>query len=170
MELSDAAHTGAETAAAAAAPAEATASDPDVEYETYIPPPRRMTWCEWIFDLAWYHCIRRPDESRTQCIWMRIAITLSCLAITGPIWVTTLILVFLKKEDKDGDWCGCILGPSAQTYDSEKQNDAADCLPMLNGSIVLNPNCYWRNDVTFCQAAQAWPYPISRPCQELYGV
>ncbi len=105
-----------------------------------------------------------------DCIWNRFPVTLVCLTITSPIWVTVLMLVVVKKEDKDGDWCGCILGPSAQTYNSNAEADAADCQPMLNGSIVLDPNCYWRDGVTFCQAAQAWPYPLSRPCEVLYGV
>ncbi len=166
LELSDDAHTGAETATPSA---EASAPDSDVEYETYIPRPRRMTWCEWIFDLTWYCFIRRPNESYPGCFSSRIVITLVCLAMTVPIWLSVLLVLLPASKDEDGDWCGCILGPSAQTYNSNTETDAADCLPMLNGSIVLNPNCYWRNDATFCQAAQAWPYPITRPCQELSG-
>jgi hypothetical protein len=158
LELSD------DTRTTASAPASADAEF--VQYETFIPRPRRVTWCEWIFDLAWYSCIIRPDESRTRFLRNRMIAAFFCLIITIPIW-TPLIPA---GKDEDGDWCGCILGPSAQTYDSNAESNAADCLPMLNGSIVLNPNCYWRNDATFCQAAQAWPYPISRPCQELYGV
>jgi hypothetical protein len=148
------------------ATADAHTDGADEENETPLPP---RTWGECIFNMFYDFCIRSPNESCATCIYNRCLGTFLCLSMTAPIWVMVLIFTLPKRQNKDGEWCGCILGPSAQTYNSNAQTDAKDCQPMLNGSIVLDPNFFWRNDATFCQAAQAWPYPITRPCPELSG-
>jgi hypothetical protein len=168
LELSSPTHTNNTVAVAVGVAAPASAlPEADVEYETM--PPRPLTRCEKIFNCIWYFFIRTPNESYLDCVYYRIVYTVMCAIFTVPIWVPVLVSLLPKRNDDDGDWCGCILGPSAQTYNSNAETDAADCQPMLNGSIVLDPNCYWRDGATFCQAAQAWPYPITRPCQELSG-
>jgi hypothetical protein len=128
-------------------------------------PPRTWGQCCCQSILFWF----MRDEGKTwgDFCWTRSCTLILIVSITAPIWVTVLIIL-LKTDPKDGGWCGCILGASAQNYDANAEASAKDCYPMMNGSIVLNSNCYWSNGATFRQAAQAWPLlALTNECDNL---
>jgi len=131
-----------------------------------VPPRPPRTWGQCCCELILFWFMRDQDQTWGDFCWTRSCTLLLLFSCTVPIWVV-LLIIFLKVDPKDGEWCGCILGASAQNYDANAQANAKDCYPMMNGSIVLNPNCYWSNGATFCQAAQAWPYALTKECDKL---
>jgi len=145
-------------------PVRSEPAEAEAEEQEPVRPPQ--TWCQCFRASIQFWFVKGTRETWGDFAWTRFWAFILLLSVTAPIWVTVLILL-LQKEKKDGDWCGCILGASAQNYDPNTESMAKDCYPMMNGSIVLDSNCYWSNGVTFCLAAQAWPYPLTRECATL---